>query len=654
LAIQLLDQETQVRRTFPVASYGDAVAPTEAAFETNPVSLMDDLNNVRSQLHNLLKNQAGNWFDDLNTPSTLESGSQRGVNDLNTALHAVEKKRVLRDVWKILDICPGLDLAITLVNELKADYEAHRVLTAGSVHGAADTTNTVSAADATDEATAITLANEIKVDYEAHRVLTAGSVHGAADATNDVTAADATDLATLITLVDDLRVQYEAHRVLIAGSVHGAADSTNVVSAPAVGSTFDVHILSAAQLPTQTTAAVGAVTTLGTVVADAASFGTAGLDEVAGSSDVSPKNLCPIVDGDTHLDPILVGGKQVYALFQTESDTDGHTMTGSASTRAQLSFVTRNTTGDDLELVDIPSDTCINYAARERVRLEDLTEQDFLKGAIVEFPAATTVTRQEAYNNQGTTPVDVVTNSTLDLEGPGLTWTIRDDLEAMLLQVVEGSSGGTSQVNIGTDVDEFDVDAAVNDFLNGISVDSGAAGTKINLGVTANKIDTTGALTVEAGGDLKLDSTGGNLRMTDQYEPAGWSEDGIQLSDAAQTWTDFEAAFGEVGLMDAIVAAYNKTGRRKVYSICTVAAAADADVSGPTDDANLDTDLGDISAGTFVSDYDIYLNGALQVNGADAAANKDVYPGTALANGQLKFEKKIKVGDVIILIDWIG
>lgn len=124
--------------------------------------------------------------------------------------------------------------AIDLVNELKADYNAHRVLTTASVHGAADTTNVTAAADATTLATAYTLANELKVDYEAHRVLTAGSVHGGADSTNTISAANATTLATLITLVNELRTDFEAHRVLTAGSVHGAADATNTVTTAAI------------------------------------------------------------------------------------------------------------------------------------------------------------------------------------------------------------------------------------------------------------------------------------------------------------------------------------------------------------------------------------------------------------------------------------
>lgn len=125
----------------------------------------------------------------------------------------------------------SLNAMIGILNDLKVQYEAHRVLTAGGVHGAADSTNVVTAADATDLATAITLANDLKVQYEAHRVLTAGSVHDGADGTNTIAASNASDLSSLVTLTNELKTDYEAHRVLTAGPVHAAADSVNAVTA---------------------------------------------------------------------------------------------------------------------------------------------------------------------------------------------------------------------------------------------------------------------------------------------------------------------------------------------------------------------------------------------------------------------------------------
>ena len=95
-----------------------------------------------------------------------------------------------------------------------------------------------------------------------------------------------------------------------------------------------------------------------------------------------------------------------------------------------------------------------------------------------------------------------------------------------------------------------------------------------------------------------------------------------------------------------------KGRKAKVYSELTSPAAANADISGPSDDNNLDTDLGDLSGGTFLQDYDVYLNGELQEPGADAAANNDYYPGTALANGQLKFEFPLTPNDKIVVISF--
>ena len=121
----------------------------------------------------------------------------------------------------------------TLLADLATQYEAHRILTAGAVHGAADSTNAISATTPpTNTAERVALANDLRAKYNAHRIRTAGGVHGAADSTNAITAPVATDDASALTLALDLKTKYAAHRVLTAGAVHGAADSTNVVTAP--------------------------------------------------------------------------------------------------------------------------------------------------------------------------------------------------------------------------------------------------------------------------------------------------------------------------------------------------------------------------------------------------------------------------------------
>lgn len=529
MARTFIRQETQIRKS---GTYTDNTAPSEANYETNAVTVEDDLNSLRSAVHNLLNVQTGNWFDDLNVPSSLETGAKRGVNDLNTALHALEKKRVLRNV-------------------------------------------------------------------------------------------------------------------------------TNVGVALAVPASQNYVILTTGKLPSQTTAAVGAVTTLGTVVAfHSGTFGTHSLDEVAGSNALGPKNLVLIVDSSNG-DPVMSGDRQVWGLIQSETATDGHTITDTTPYRVQISFVRPNASWSDLEacpVADIESKT-IDYATRERVRLADLNEVDFLSGEVADInPDIVAVSRQNAYDNQGTTPVDITGNALLDLEGAGLEWQVRDDAEAILFRIIEGSAGGTSKVAVEDDTDEFDVDAVVSDFLNGIKVDTGASGTTIDIGVTAaNTITSGGSLEINStSADLNLDS-GLELNFTDSYRAGStWSlGDGIALSSSSTEWDNFETAFGEVSLLNAIKQAYDKAHRRVVRANVSVASiSANTDVSGPSNDNNIDTDLGDISGGSFLNDYDLFLNGELLEPGADAAANNDYYPGTSLANGQLKFEFVLKTGDKLKLVDF--
>lgn len=152
--------------------------------------------------------------------------------------------------------------AYALANSLKTTYNAHRVVlldaTEGAVHGAADATNVTEFTTLTATSTwqeIIDAANELRTDYEAHRILTTGSVHAAADSTHVISAAassgvsthtndddvtaqvaasDATTLATAIILVNAIKTAYEAHRIVeeddAEAVVHTAADETNTAT----------------------------------------------------------------------------------------------------------------------------------------------------------------------------------------------------------------------------------------------------------------------------------------------------------------------------------------------------------------------------------------------------------------------------------------
>jgi hypothetical protein len=103
---------------------------------------------------------------------------------------------------------------IALANAIRASYVLHiasvvSATTGQGAHIAADETNVLVAPVATDQDTANTLLNDVKAKYNAHRVLT--SSHPVADATNAIAAADATDAASSYTLANELKADLNLH-----------------------------------------------------------------------------------------------------------------------------------------------------------------------------------------------------------------------------------------------------------------------------------------------------------------------------------------------------------------------------------------------------------------------------------------------------------
>jgi hypothetical protein len=408
----------------------------------------------------------------------------------------------------------------------------------------------------------------------------------------------------------------------------------------------DVNVLTLSpdELPTWTlgkVAAIGSVTTRGTVCAYNATFGVHSLAEVSGSNAVSPKNLCILEDTVTH-DPILSSGRVVYALFQSESNSDGSALTGTTPNRAMLSYVRINTGGTALEAVptaDIQGKT-LHYASVGRKALEDLNEQDFLKGAVIDVTGPSYVDRQIAYDNQGITPVLLTTNALLNLNSAGEYWTIRDLAAADLFKITEGSTGGTSTVLLGVDVDTFDSSAIVNDFDKGIRARTG--GVQINIGETT--IASTGTIETTGSNDLRI--FGARELFLDDGNQAGstWAQtNGIKLSDTTAEWDAYEAAFGgEVSLLKGITDAFTKQKRTKKQAVLTADVVATNDVNGPSYANNTDVDLlpFNLVPTSFLQDVEVYLNGELLRNAT--GATEDVYPGTTPAQGDLKFTFKLK------------
>ena len=119
----------------------------------------------------------------------------------------------------------------TVLNDLKSVFNIH--IADLTFHTVDNTSNIVSAADATTFATAVTLADEEKADFNLHRTDDSEDAHQIDDDTNIITATSTpTTLVGLVALINDIRAKYVAHLEDIASGFHAnAPDTTNRPSA---------------------------------------------------------------------------------------------------------------------------------------------------------------------------------------------------------------------------------------------------------------------------------------------------------------------------------------------------------------------------------------------------------------------------------------
>jgi len=400
---------------------------------------------------------------------------------------------------------------------------------------------------------------------------------------------------------------------------------TQVLTDVAVPATQNFVVLSVAGSETPTvTASVGAVDTEGAKVAYSATFPAHSLDEIAGANALSPYNLCSVMDSTTR-QPIQSAGRDVYGLLQSESNVDGHTF-NDTDQQVMISFVRVNATGDDLEacpVADIES-TTINYGYVAQLEFDNVPRHAWLSGILADQVASVDVTLDNAIDNQSGPATQAQ-----DIEwriSDTFTLDFQDSTGAVnILRIAPNAAGDELEIN----ADDLDVNLANDaDFSQGAKFDT--SGTEIDIGVTAGAIETTGAadLMVRGAGELYLDD-GNQTGST-------WTQDGIKLSDTTAEWDDFETAYGEVSLLNAMVQAQSAAATDKEQAVVTAATiTAGTNVTGAGGSPNIDTQLLDYSSIAFVTDVDVYVNGELMRNAA--GATEDVYPGDSQANGDLKF-----------------
>lgn len=133
----------------------------------------------------------------------------------------------------------GLAMACTQANEIKASLNLH--MASFPAHTTApDTTNTITAADATSLATLIVLVNQIITKYEAHEddaELVAGWLYHAAQGLFDYSLASTVPvvgLQTAIAMLKDMKTKINAH----IADVTAHSFATTALAAPLASSTY--------------------------------------------------------------------------------------------------------------------------------------------------------------------------------------------------------------------------------------------------------------------------------------------------------------------------------------------------------------------------------------------------------------------------------
>lgn len=635
-----IQQDTQI---YSSQTYNDTLA-AGSTLQTAAAVLQDDLNSVRSQLKRVIYDDAaGNWYDDIPTVNS----KKRAIADLNTDLNDIEEKRLLFRSQVLTDITVPASAAAT-----------------GSI-------TTVSGANLNDGET-FTLNDGINpptvFEFDSGGGVTGGNVavpFTGGDADTVVAAAILSAIngvgATLfitassgggaVTALTHDRGGTVGNRAILDTVANAGFTTTGMT-----GGAGDIKVLSQASSETPTeTAAVNAGTANGAVVATlAADVGQHSLTEVSGPTNINPKNLVLVRDATTG-QPLQNGNnKDIFGLLQTETGVVDGDAFNDTNHQVQISFVAENAAGDDLEHVNAiyTGGKIINYSYARRINFDAIPETAFLSGVFIDQSAsASDVTLNNAIDNQ----VGPATQTDRNIR-----WQITDtfslDFEDStgardIFKIAPAS--GNDVVTVDADTITFTNPTNATTFTNGVSFDT--SGTSLNVGVTAGQIDSAGALTLAtaAAADVRINSAGEIFFDDLNQTGSTWAQtNGIKLSDTTTEWDDFETAFGEVSLLRAIYMARSGS-RTKAVAVPTGAIPADTNVTFVGGGANIDAQLPAFSSGTFLTHVDVFLNGVLCRNGANAAANNDVYPGDTPSNGDLKFEFNLRAGskpDVLTVV----
>lgn len=383
----------------------------------------------------------------------------------------------------------------------------------------------------------------------------------------------------------------------------------------------------------------------------------------SGSNPLTPKNLVIVVSSSTG-NPIQANNGQgfdIYALLQVSSSVGDGDVFDDSTKRIQLSFVQANAARTGLvpaSISDIQGRT-IQYSYTRRVNLDAIPDDAYLDGIFVDVVAdisstvasalaslSASVSLDSAIDNQVGAATQTDRNIEIRMTSP-FSWSFANSTGAR--RFLEVNSAGEW---VKFDINYFDVlNTNTAQFLNQIR--TSVSGNWVQMG--AGQVQSSGTLLVNSATGSNLIISGGNaLVMADGNKQFSTYTADFKLADSVADWNQYVTSFGQISLFDALQALSQSItgskGQMKRTGVVTAKVNPDVNVTYPT---NLDAPLLDFSSypsASFVSGVNVYLNGQLQRGGMNGAANHDVYPGTSLASGDLKFEFKLEVGDVITMV----
>jgi len=310
-------------------------------------------------------------------------------------------------------------------------------------------------------------------------------------------------------------------------------------------------------------------------------------------------NLLQIRDADTNDVMYTSSHHMIYGLLQVGSAaTDGSAFGDTGNDQGQISFVYIDPSTEAITAVavaDIESQT-IEYGYKTRTDFYNLPEGAFDPSVtFVESVSSSTIDLQDAYDNDA--------NGQFDLTS-GKNWTANLDGNADARFV----NGATSF--LATDYSNVLLRMGVNTILDdGKEIRFGDVGNSNYVGFKAP------ALTADQIWTLPdADGTAGQVLYTNGAGILGFKDN----EESKKAWYPL---LGDITANTAI------------------------NISAFSNPDGLDFGT---SAGNWEKNYDIYVNGILQLNGQSASANNDVY---WLSSATIGFEYNLKTNDIIQVIE---